>query len=176
MTQTTTSSGIGRASVWVAAGTGLSRLTGFVRVWFLAHVLGGGDLSDAFIVGNNLPNQVYELLLGGLLTAQLVPMFVHHFETDDDDSVSAVVGASLVLLLGLILGNLHVIAERRKSPIAERSKTMKLASILPSIAGIFAFISWLQLVPQGDLVNSAMACPANAAAVTSALMSSIARD
>lgn len=73
--------------------------------------------------------------------------------------------AGVVLLVGLILGNLHVIAERRKSPIADQSKRLKLLSILPSIVGIFAFISWLNLVPQGDLVKSAMACPANAAAI-----------
>ena len=36
-----------------------------------------------------------------------------------------------------------MLAERRKSPIAHLSKPMKLASIIPAVAGAFLFISWL---------------------------------
>jgi thiol:disulfide interchange protein DsbD len=60
-----------------------------------------------------------------------------------------VVGA-IVLATGLVLGGLHVAAERRRSKIAHLSKPMKLASILPAIVGLFMVITWYQL-PKGEL-------------------------
>jgi thioredoxin:protein disulfide reductase len=54
------------------------------------------------------------------------------------------VAASVVFLVGLVLGTVHVMAERRKSPIAHLSKPMKLASIAPAIIGAFMFVNWIQ--------------------------------
>lgn len=90
-----------KTNVLVSVGTGLSRLTGFARIVALAAVLGRDDLADSFIVGNNLPNQVYELLLGGILTASLVPQFVEYFERDDEDSISALVSSAIWVLFAL---------------------------------------------------------------------------
>lgn len=50
-----------------------------------------------------------------------------------------------VLLVGLVLGVIHMVAERRKSPIAHLSKPMKLASILPAVAGAAMLFSWVGL-------------------------------
>ncbi len=53
--------------------------------------------------------------------------------------------AGLVLLVGVGLGLVHMIAERRKSPIAHLSKPMKLASIIPAVAGAAMLFTWLGL-------------------------------
>lgn len=53
--------------------------------------------------------------------------------------------AGAILLVGLVLGIVHMVAERRKSPIAHLSKPMKLASILPAVAGAAMLFSWLNL-------------------------------
>jgi thiol:disulfide interchange protein DsbD len=53
--------------------------------------------------------------------------------------------AAVVFFVGLGLGVAHVMAERRKSPIAHLSKTMKLASIVPAVAGAAMFVSWVPL-------------------------------
>ena len=53
--------------------------------------------------------------------------------------------AGAVLLVGTVLGVIHMVAERRKSPIARLSKPMKLASILPAVAGAVMLFSWLGL-------------------------------
>jgi thiol:disulfide interchange protein DsbD len=53
------------------------------------------------------------------------------------------VGVGVLFLIGIALGTVHVLAERRKSPIAHLSKPTKLASIVPAVAGAFLFISWL---------------------------------
>ena len=50
-----------------------------------------------------------------------------------------------VFLVGIVLGVVHMVAERRKSPIAHLSKPMKLASIVPAVVGCALFVSW---VPQ----------------------------
>ena len=59
------------------------------------------------------------------------------------DTVYGVIGM-VVLAAGLALGGTHVAAERRKSPIARLSRPTKLASIVPSIAGLFMVLSWYQ--------------------------------
>lgn len=53
--------------------------------------------------------------------------------------------AMAVVAVGLGLGIVHMVAERRKSPIAHLSKPTKLASILPAVAGAAMFFSWISL-------------------------------
>lgn len=45
-------------------------------------------------------------------------------------------------VVGLVLGLVHVAAEKRKSPIAHLSKPMKLASIVPAVAGLCMALSF----------------------------------
>jgi thioredoxin:protein disulfide reductase len=52
-----------------------------------------------------------------------------------------------VIAVGLIFGSIHIAAERRRSPIAHLSKPMKLASIIPAIAGLFMLMSSWGLSP-----------------------------
>jgi putative peptidoglycan lipid II flippase len=97
-----------RSSAVVAVGTALSRVTGFVRIAAVAYALGVTTLAGTYSYANEAPNIVYELLLGGVLTATLVPLFVKHFETRDDDAASAVFTVALLALavvtaLGLLL-------------------------------------------------------------------------
>jgi thiol:disulfide interchange protein DsbD len=51
--------------------------------------------------------------------------------------------AGVVFLVGIVLGVIHMVAERRKSPIAHLSKPMKLASIIPAVVGCALFFSWI---------------------------------
>ena len=94
-----------QANVVVAAGTALSRLTGFARFALFGVIFGRAALWDAYNAANNSPNMVYELLLGGVLSATLVPVFTRLFHDEDDESIGAVVGTSLVAVAGLtVLG------------------------------------------------------------------------
>ena len=70
-----------RSSSVVALGTLLSRVTGLVRVAVLAYALGQATLADTYNLANTTPNIVYELLIGGVLSATLVPVFVDHLAT-----------------------------------------------------------------------------------------------
>lgn len=85
----------------VAAGTALSRVTGVGRL--LAVYLLSLQLADAYLLANNTPNIIYELILGGVLTATLVPLFTQYLEERDDDATSAVVSTTIVALGGLTI-------------------------------------------------------------------------
>ena len=90
-----------RSNAIVALGTGLSRFTGMLRVIVFGVVIGQTALADAYDGANNSPNAVYELLLGGVLSAALVPMFSRMLEKDDRESAEAVVGTAIVALAAL---------------------------------------------------------------------------
>jgi putative peptidoglycan lipid II flippase len=94
-------SGLLRSNVVVASGTALSRITGLLRLVVLGAVLGQTALSDAYLIANETPNIVYELLLGGLLSATLVPLFSTFVENDDDESTNVVLTVSVMLMIAL---------------------------------------------------------------------------
>jgi len=87
---------VGRESLWVAAGTGMSRLTGFARVFVLAYAIGQGSLADLYTKANAAPNLVFELVVGGVLSATLVPLFVKAREDDDEDAASVLISVGFV--------------------------------------------------------------------------------
>jgi putative peptidoglycan lipid II flippase len=65
-----------RSSAVMAAGTLASRITGFLRSTLLVAALGSGALGDVFNTANTIPNIVYDILLGGVLTAAHVPLLI----------------------------------------------------------------------------------------------------
>ena len=88
----------------MAAGTLASRVTGFARLVALAYALGFTRLTDSYNLANITPNIIYELVLGGVLSATLVPVFVDRLAPghDDDDAwraISAVVTAAAAVLV-----------------------------------------------------------------------------
>lgn len=91
----------------MAAGTTLSRLTGFARFLAVAWVLGQGHLADAYNQANTVPNTMYDLLLGGVLSATLLPVLMQSMtrrvargaQREDEEAVPAVVTALTVFLL-----------------------------------------------------------------------------
>lgn len=87
-----------RSSAVVGLGTALSRATGFLRVSALA-LLGFDRLTDVYNIANSMPNIVYELLLGGILTATLVPLYVEHAERRDRRASDAINTVAIVVLL-----------------------------------------------------------------------------
>jgi putative peptidoglycan lipid II flippase len=89
---------LARSSAVVAAGTLLSRLTGLLRVVVLAAAIGKESLADTYNLANITPNIVYELLVGGVLAATLVPVFVGLHERRDDHSTSAVFTVAMTTL------------------------------------------------------------------------------
>lgn len=86
----------------LASGTTVSRLTGLVRTLVLAYVLGFAPLADAYNLANTLPNSLYDLIIGGVVSATFLPVIVEQFATTSERrawrSISSVVTMTLLLL------------------------------------------------------------------------------
>jgi putative peptidoglycan lipid II flippase len=87
-----------RSNLTVATGTAVSRLTGLARVATIGIVLSQGPVPDAYDQANGTPNMIYELLLGGVLSATLVPLFTRLYEDEDDEGTSAVISVGVIVL------------------------------------------------------------------------------
>ncbi|MFC4588038.1 murein biosynthesis integral membrane protein MurJ [Sphaerisporangium corydalis] len=73
-----------RASAIMAAGTMVSRLTGFVRTAVLASAIGVAALGDAYNIAYTIPFILFDLLIGGMLSSVVVPMIVKAQKQDAD--------------------------------------------------------------------------------------------
>ena len=87
----------------MAAGTLASRLTGLVRVFVLAWVLGFTPIADAFNLANTVPNMLFDVVLGGVATATFIPVFVESLSRDGERrawrSISSIVTLAAAVLV-----------------------------------------------------------------------------
>ena len=72
--------GIARGAAVVAGLTVLSRLLGLVRTLVFSQTVGAGCLGAAYVTANQVPNLLYELVLGGALTSAMVPVLARSAE------------------------------------------------------------------------------------------------
>ncbi len=89
-------------SAVMAAGTIVSRMSGFVRSALLAAALGAQLHADLFNIANTIPNMLYILLAGGVVNAVLVPQLVRSMRNDADGG-EAYTGR-IITLAALFLG------------------------------------------------------------------------
>ncbi len=91
------------AAAYVAVGTGVSRVSGLLRLVALAWALGQSPLADSYNLANTTPNMLYDVVLGGVLSATFIPVFVDRLSNKEEseafDSISAVLTVSVVVLL-----------------------------------------------------------------------------
>ncbi len=73
-----------RSSALMATGTVASRVTGIMRDVAMTAALGFFITSDAYSLGNTLPNILAILVAGGALNAVFIPQLVRHIKDDDD--------------------------------------------------------------------------------------------
>ncbi|MCX4675787.1 murein biosynthesis integral membrane protein MurJ [Streptomyces sp. NBC_01433] len=98
-------SGLLKSSALMAAGTLVSRLTGFVRSLVITAALGAALLGDSFTIAYTLPTMIYILTVGGGLNSVFVPQLVRSMK-DDEDGGEAYANRLLTLVmvaLGLIV-------------------------------------------------------------------------
>jgi putative peptidoglycan lipid II flippase len=94
-----------RASGVMAVGTIFSRITGFIRNILTVAVLGTALLADTYNVANTMPNILYNLLVGGALTAIFVPQLIRSFGDEDGGHAfaSRLITTVSIILLSLVL-------------------------------------------------------------------------
>jgi putative peptidoglycan lipid II flippase len=103
------------AATYVAIGTGVSRVSGLLRFVALAWALGQTHLADAFNLANTTPNMLYDIVLGGVLSATFIPVFVDQLSNREESealsSISAVLTVSVVVLAGTTVAALVLAPE-----------------------------------------------------------------
>src|SRR5512142_3582375 len=72
--------GIARGAVVIAGLTILSRMLGLVRTLVFSQTVGASCLGTAYVTANQVPNLLYELILGGALTSAMVPILARSAE------------------------------------------------------------------------------------------------
>ncbi|MFB7213352.1 murein biosynthesis integral membrane protein MurJ [Streptomyces sp. NPDC056255] len=91
-------SGLLKSSALMAAGTLVSRLTGFVRSLVITAALGAALLGDSFTIAYTLPTMIYILTVGGGLNSVFVPQLVRSMK-DDEDGGEAYANRLLTLVM-----------------------------------------------------------------------------
>ncbi len=117
--------GLLKSSAVMAAGTMVSRLTGFVRSALIVSALGIGMLGDTFQVAYQLPTMIYILTVGGGLNSVFVPQLVRAMK-EDDDGGEAFANRLLTLVI-VALGVLTALA-MFAAPLLVRMLSVKVAS------------------------------------------------
>jgi len=93
----------------MAVGTALSRVTGLGRLAAAAFALGVTEsrVADTYNIANTLPNVIYELVLGGVLTGVFIPVVVEELRTKEKgeawEAVSSLVMTAMAVLVAISL-------------------------------------------------------------------------
>jgi putative peptidoglycan lipid II flippase len=98
---------MGRAAVMIGAITMLARIIGFGRQVVFAHTVQAQCLGTAYTTANMVPNIIYDIVMGGALTAVVVPVLAgparaHAAERGEVRQTSAALLTWAVLLLAPI--------------------------------------------------------------------------
>ncbi|WP_329280775.1 murein biosynthesis integral membrane protein MurJ [Streptomyces sp. NBC_00691] len=101
-------SGLLKSSAVMAAGTLVSRLTGFVRSLVITGALGAALLGDTFTIAYTLPTMIYILTVGGGLNSVFVPQLVRSMKNDEDGGEAY--ANRLLTLVMVALGAIVVLA------------------------------------------------------------------
>lgn len=71
-----TAASIGSSAALISFFVIISRITGFMRTWAMAFALGSTMLASSYQIANNLPNMLYELVMGGMLVTAFLPVYL----------------------------------------------------------------------------------------------------
>lgn len=94
---------VSRATSVMAVGTSLSRITGVLRIVALAYAFrADAQLADAYNLANTMPNIVHDIVLGGVVSATFIPVFVQRLTTRSQDeaweAISAITSVTMLVI------------------------------------------------------------------------------
>jgi putative peptidoglycan lipid II flippase len=99
------SRGIGRAALLIGALTAAARVIGFGRQLVFAHTVQNSCLGSAYTTANQVPNIIYDIVLGGALASIMVPVLAGPAERSgtDPDAARATSQISSALLTWTVM-------------------------------------------------------------------------
>jgi putative peptidoglycan lipid II flippase len=102
--------GIARAAGVIAVGNITSRVLGLARETVKSHLFGATWRVDAFQVSAIVPTQLYDLLIGGMISSALVPVFSEYAAPERREELERLAG-TLFTLAAITLAVLVLAAE-----------------------------------------------------------------
>jgi putative peptidoglycan lipid II flippase len=142
---------IARSTAMMSSLTMASRVTGFLRLWATAYALGASGLMSAYSIANNLPNMVFELVAGGIISSLFIPTFMELKESRTEEEAWKF--TSHVFNLAVLgLGVLGIVGTLFPAPFVW-TQTFRMApeqadKVIPAATFFFRFFA-LQVVLYG---------------------------
>jgi putative peptidoglycan lipid II flippase len=122
----------------MAVGTLGSRLTGFLRTIAQSSVLGiTATLAAAYNLANTLPNVVYNLALGGILTSVIVPLIVNAAKRDSDRGAGY--DQRIFTLITVALLGITLVATVIAAPLVNLYKGSSIVGAEAHLTIVFAY-------------------------------------
>ena len=135
----------------MSTATMLSRVSGFLRMWATAYALGATGLMSAYSVANNIPNMIFELAAGGIISSLFIPTFMELRETSDEETAWRFTSHVFNLTV-LVLGVVGVIGTLFPVPFVWtqtfRMASTQSSSVVPQATLFFRFFA-IQVVLYG---------------------------
>ncbi|MDO4403734.1 MAG: murein biosynthesis integral membrane protein MurJ [Atopobiaceae bacterium] len=100
---------VGRSTALMSALVIVSRLTGFLRTWGQAYALGVTVTASCYSVANNLPNSLYEIVIGGMLVTAFLPVYLSVKQREGTKGASAYT-SNLVSIVLVLMGAITLLA------------------------------------------------------------------
>ena len=95
------------ATIIMMSGLLLSKISGHLREILIVPMLGYGVVSDAFIIGFQVPDLFYQLLVGGAIAAAVTPSLSHALEKGEEGkgwrSLSILINYAALAMIGAVL-------------------------------------------------------------------------
>ena len=104
-----TDEAVGRSAAMMSGLVIVSRITGFFRTWCQSWALGATVMSSCYTIANNLPNQLYELVMGGMLVTAFLPVYMSVKRRAGREGASAY-ASNLLSLVAILMGALAILA------------------------------------------------------------------
>ncbi|MET3807167.1 putative peptidoglycan lipid II flippase [Nakamurella sp. UYEF19] len=101
--KTASTAGVVRAGALMAIATVVSRVTGLLSKSAIVAILGGLSTGSSYTVANTLPNIVFELLIGGVLTSVAIPLLTRAQRSDPDGGQEYTQRLMTIALVGLLI-------------------------------------------------------------------------
>lgn len=144
----------------MSVATALSRVTGFVRTWATAAALGATALASSYNVANNIPNMIFELVAGGILSALFIPTFLEVKEQEGERAAwrfashvfnLSVLTLGIVAIIGILLPQPFVWTQTFRLPAESAAGVRDMAAFFFRIFAIQVVIYGGGMVVQGVL-------------------------
>lgn len=126
----------------------LSRLTGFVREILVPNLIGVNMVSDAYILAFKITGLIYDLLVGGAISAALIPVLSGYIAKEDEENGWKAVGtfinvAMVAIVCGCVAG--IVFAPQLVTLMAQNSDNVNIPLAVELTRILFPSIIFLML-------------------------------